>query len=294
MTPRDVALAALVMALWGFNFVAAKIAVAVFPPVFLMTMRFLLVALFLSPFLRRVPPRRQLAGIALLSLLLGTVHFPLMFTGLHGLDAATAAIASQLQVPFSSLLAALFLKDYLGWRRALGMAVAFAGIVVIAGAPRMQGSLLSLGMVIGAGFAFAVSTLLIKRIGSIEAFSLNAWMALCAVPPLAVLTLSVESGQAAGVQAAGLLEWLSLLYIAVGSSVIAHGMWYRLARVYPVNQTAPFLLLVPVFGVLSGVLALGEPVSQSLAIGGALTLAGVAVIMVRRPRSVDERQASTT
>lgn len=293
MSVRDGLLALLVMALWGFNFVAAKVAVQVFPPLFLMMMRFILVALLLSPFLRTAP-RGRLWKIAGLSILLGTIHFPLMFNGIRGIDAATASIASQLQVPFASILAAVFLKDYLGWRRTVGMVVSFAGIIVIAGAPQMQGSLLSLGMVIAAGFAFAVSTFQIKRIGAIDGFVLNAWMALFAVPPLLALSLVTETGQWDGVQRAGWLEWLCLVYIAVGSSVIAHGMWYRIARDYPVNQTAPFLLTIPLFGVLSGVLALGEPVTLNLAIGGLMTLAGVGIIMIRRPRTVDERQASTT
>ncbi|HYD65794.1 DMT family transporter, partial [Azospirillum sp.] len=137
MTPQDVGLALLVMALWGLNFVAAKIGLAEFPPMLLMGMRFTLVAALLLPFVRM--PRGKMRGIFLLSVILGTVHFPLMFNGIKGLDAATASVAAQLQVPFASLLAALFFKDKLGWKRAFGMVVAFAGVLLIAGEPRLAG-----------------------------------------------------------------------------------------------------------------------------------------------------------
>src|SRR3546814_2272947 len=75
-----------------------------------------------------------------------------MFHGLKTVDAGTASIAIQLQVPFASLLAAIVFKDKLGWRRALGMAIAFIGVAVIAGEPRLAGQYLALGFVIIASF----------------------------------------------------------------------------------------------------------------------------------------------
>src|SRR3546814_3213789 len=67
-----------------------------------------------------------------------------MFHGLKTVDAGTASIAIQLQVPFASLLAAIVFKDKLGWRRALGMAIVFIGVAVIAGEPRLAGQYLAL------------------------------------------------------------------------------------------------------------------------------------------------------
>lgn len=294
MSLIDSLTAVLVMALWGFNFVAIKAALLDFPPILLLALRFLMVAGLLLPFVR--VPRDKLKGILLLSVVLGSMHFPLMFNGVRAVDAATGAILSQLQVPFSSLLAALVYQDYLGWRRALGMTIAFVGVMVIAsGAAGAGGAgLTGVVLIIAACLAFSLSNIQIKRLGAVDGFALNAWMGLFAVPQLLVLSLLLEEGHVDAVVGASWLSWVSLVYIAVASTIVAYGLWFRLARVYPVNQTMPYMLLVPTFGVLSGVVVLGEPVTVNLIVGGVMTIAGVGVIMIRRPRTVDEKAASTT
>lgn len=284
MSPLDLGVAMLVVALWGINFGVAKIALLEFPPLFLMGMRFIIVAACLLPFVR--VPRGKLLGVLVLSTILGTVHFPMMFNGIKGIDAATASVVAQLQVPFASLLAAVVFKDRLGWKRAIGMLVAFAGVMLIAGEPRLGDSLGALGLVVAASFAFAAANVQIKRLGNIDGFALNAWMGLFAAPQLLILSALFERGQWDAVRNATWAGWGSLLYIAVLATIVAYGLWYRLMRRYDVNQAVPFMLLIPLFGVLSGVVLLGEPVTWTLLIGGLMTVAGVGIIVLRRPRAV--------
>ncbi|HEY7690600.1 MAG TPA: EamA family transporter, partial [Dongiaceae bacterium] len=133
---------------WGVNFAVAKAGVTAMPPIAFVSLRFAAVAIVLLPFLRWPPPRW--IDLLLLSVVLGVVHFSLMFSGLVGLDISTASIAIQLQVPFAALLAAYFFGDKLGWRRLTGMAIAFAGVVLIAGEPRLVGNLVPLLLVVAA------------------------------------------------------------------------------------------------------------------------------------------------
>lgn len=292
MSLRDSLLALLVMATWGLNFVVAKWGLAEFPPLFIMALRFILVAALLVPF-TRIPIGKMLP-IGMLSVTLGTVHFPLMFSGLNGIDAATASIAAQAQVPFSSLLAAVLFKDKLGWRRAAGMAAAFAGVVVIAGEPRLAGSLGPLFMILGASVAFAVASMQMKMIVGVDGFALNGWMALFAAPQLLILSFLTESGQMEAMANATAWGWGAIVYMAIGVTIGAYGMWYPLLRRYEVNQTMPYLLTVPVFGVGAGVLLMGDPLTMRLVIGGLLTVGGVAVIVKRRPSTVAEKVANPT
>jgi O-acetylserine/cysteine efflux transporter len=193
MNPRDIALAAIVAILWGLNFIAAKLSVAEIPPMTAMILRFVIVGGLLVPF---VPiPWGRLRQIAVLSFILGTVHFSLIFYGIRGTDAATASIIAQLQVPFSSLLAALFFKDKLGWRRASGMVVAFIGVFVVVGEPRFQGAYSAFVFLVGASLAFALANIQIKRIGAIDGFVLNGWMALLAIPQLMIVSAIFEHDQ---------------------------------------------------------------------------------------------------
>src|SRR5262245_50307460 len=160
---------------WGINFAVVKVGLAFLPPIAFVALRFLIVGLILLPWLRL--PRRRLADLLLLSLVLGVVHFSLMFSGMKSLDVSTAAIAIQLQVPFAAILAAIFFKDRLGWRRLTGMAIAFAGVVLIAGEPRLQGNLRPLLLVVTAACVWAGANILIKRIGDeVDVLSLNGWV----------------------------------------------------------------------------------------------------------------------
>ena len=284
-------LALIVMVIWGFNFAVAKFGLREFSPMFLMCLRFVGVAVVLLPFVR--VPWGQMKEIFILSVLVGSLHFPLMFTGLTGVDAATASIAIQLQVPFSPILAAILYRDKLGWKRGLGMAISFGGVIVIAGEPRALDNTFYLGLVIAAALVFSIVNIQIRRIGNINGFTLNGWMALMAAPQLLVATLIMETGQWEQLRSATWLGWSSIAYMAVMVTIVSYLMWYPLVRKYPVNQTMPWTLLAPVFGVLSGIIVLGEPMTPAMVIGGALTLVGVAVIVIRKAPKQNQNQSVT-
>ncbi len=283
---RPLHLAALVFVtlVWGMNFAAAKIGLAQLPPLLMMSLRWALVGLMVAPF---VPmPRGRWRETFLVSFTLGFAHFSLMFSGLRDLDAATAAIAIQLQVPFAALLAAVIFKDTLGWRRALGMAVAFAGVAIIAGEPKLDGHYAALAMVIAAACIWSVANMQIKLMGEINGMVFNGWIGIFAAPQLALGSWLLEEGQLAALSAADWRAYVSILYQAVVVVIVGYGLWFYLLRKYEVNQVMPFILLVPPFGVLSGILLLGETISLTFILGGLLTVVGVGIIILRWPRLV--------
>lgn len=287
MRPVHYLMALGVMAIWGTNFAVSKVALTEFQPITAMVLRFALVAALLLPFVKF--PHGKMRHIFWYSIVMGGLHFPLIFTGMQGAEASAASIAIQLQVPFASILAAIFFKDALGWRRGVGMLVAFSGIAVIAGDPRPDTSLFHLGLVVMAAFAFAFSNIQLKWMGEIDPFTLNAYMALFTVPQLLVLSLLLEGDQMAQILHADMTGWACILYMALLATITAYALWTPLIKRFDVNQTVPFLLFVPVFGVGSGVLWLGEPLTWRLILGGMLVVAGVAVILIRRPRIVVAR-----
>jgi O-acetylserine/cysteine efflux transporter len=288
----DALLALLVIMVWGFNFVAGKWGLAQVPPVLLMCLRFTLVALLLLPFVRA--PRGKLGAIALLSVTLGTVHFSLMFAGMARLDAGIASIVVQTQVPIAAIFSAVWYRDYLGWRRGLGMLIAFAGVVVLAGEPRNGPDFIPLLLIIGAAAFWALANIQIKELGAIDGFALNAYLALFCAPQLLITSLILEDGQWTALANADIRVPVSLLFMAVVVTIFSYRLWYRLLHRYAVNQVMPFMLLVPPFAVLAGVLFLDEPVGWRVIIGGLLTVGGVGVIVLRRPRLVAPQAAAET
>ncbi len=267
---------------WGFNFPVAKTGLMHLPPLLFMALRFAVVAIILVPFVKLPRGRwRQVIGIAFT---LGLVHFSLMFNGLRDLDAATAAIAIQLQVPFASLLAAVFFKDKLGWRRALGMAIAFIGVALIAGEPRLNGQYLALFLVIGAACTWSIANVQIKFLTGVDGFALNAWMAVFATPMLLIASLVLEDNHVVIMSEISWTAIFAVLYQSIMVVVFGYGCWYWLLRRYSFNQAMPFTLLVPVIGVFSAVWFLGEALTPYLIAGGGLTVVGVAIIVLRRPK----------
>jgi O-acetylserine/cysteine efflux transporter len=284
MRPLHVAIFVAIMAIWGLNFVVAKIGMEQLPPLLMIALRWALVAVMLAPFVKR--PQGRWREVILVSFTLGFIHFALMFTGLREVDASTAAIAIQLQVPFAALLSAIIFKDPFGWRRSLGMAISFIGVALIAGEPRLDGHYVALAMVIAAACIWSVANIQIKLMGDIDGLSLIAWISIFAAPQMALGSYLLEDGQGAAIAAADWRAWASVGYQAVFVVGIGYGAWYWLLKRYAVNQVIPFMLLMPIFGVSSGVAFLGEPVTLALVGGAVLTILGVGIIMVRRPKLV--------
>ncbi len=281
MNLRHIAMALCVMLIWGVNFAVAKVTVGEMPPLMVNAIRFGLVAIILVPCVKM--PRDKLVDILILATIMAPFHFGLMFIGLTGSDAAAAAIAMQLSVPFAALMASFYFNDRLGRQRAIGMVVAFAGVVVLAGEPKMDGELLMLGLIVMSAAMWGVGNIQIKRIGDINPFALSAWMALFAAPELLVLSLLLEHDQWHAITTANWTAWGGILYMAVLVAIVSYAMWYHLLRNYQVNQVVPFSLLGPVFGVAAGIVLLGEAATWQKLVGGAITISGVALISLYRP-----------
>ncbi|MCH7944266.1 MAG: EamA family transporter [Proteobacteria bacterium] len=279
MKPRDILLALSVPLIWGLGFTFAKAALGQIPPILLMAMRFSLTALVLVWFVR--PPRGMMARIALIALVSATIQYSLTFTGLVDLDASIAIIVVQLEVPFALLLSTLFLKDHIGWRRAIGMALALGGVVLIAGEPRLRGDLAPLFLVAGGALTWSIGQVMVKTVRGVGGFALIAWVAVFAAPQLFLASYLFEDGQIEALAAADWLVWGVIIYLGLIMTAVGYGIWYRLLGLYRVNQVMPFLMLLPVTTMISGGLLLGETITMMTALGAAIVLAGVGFITIR-------------
>ncbi|MBK8510238.1 MAG: DMT family transporter [Candidatus Competibacter sp.] len=285
MKPGDLLLALLANTAWAFNFIAGKAGVGHFEPFLFTSLRFGVLLLVLLPFLRWIPGR--MGGVLGIALVQGVIHFSLIFAGLNASgDIASVAIASQLYVPFSTVLAVILLGERLGRRRLLGLASAFGGVLVIGLDPVVFNHLDALLLIAGGALAMAVATVQMRRLRDVGVFALQGWIALCATPALALLSALFEDGQWAALQTATPWDWATPIYSALGASLVGHGIVYHLLGRYPVSVTTPLLLLSPVLAVAFGVLLWGDVLTWKLVLGGVMTLAGILVITVPLPRRV--------
>lgn len=280
MRPVHILTACLVAGIWGFGFTLAKASLADFPPMFLMALRFSLTAAVLIWFVR--PPAGYMWRVFVISLIGAGLQYSFTFTGLKGIDASAAIIIIQLEAPFAALVAAILLRDMIGWRRAAGMALAFCGVVILAGEPSVQGAWVSALLVLTGALLFAIGQVMTKGLGgAVGGFQLTAWVSLFAVPQLAVASALFEDNHWHHIQNADTVVWITILYLGLVMTALAYSLWYRLINLYSINLVMPFTLLLPFSTVISAVLLLDETLNSGIVLGGLVTITGVAIIVIR-------------
>jgi len=292
MRTIHIALAVAVAATWGFNFVAIKVGLKDFPPILFCVLRFMLAAtplLFLG--FRQGPPVpwRFIIGIGMF---LGAIQFSLLFIGMNiGMPAGLSSLVLQSQALFTALFAAVILGDRPSAKQMLGMAVAFSGIALIATEMPFGNSLLGLILLLGAAASWGVSNILMKQAKAPDLFRLMLWVSLVPPIPLLLLSLALEgperiAGVFTNVTPLGLG---ALIYIAGAATLFGFAAWGFLLRHYPASLVAPFSLLVPVFGLSSSALLLGESLSPLKIAGAVLVFSGLAVAVLKLPQPATAR-----
>ena len=116
--------------------------------------------------------------------------------------------------------------------------------------------------------------------------TLNGWIAILAAPQLLVASWLIEGPQWQNIPDATWISWAALLFQAIVIAIFTYWIWYNMMRRYPVNQVMPFTLLLPMIGVAAGALMRDETVTWQMIVGGLATVAGVGIIVIRRPAVV--------
>jgi O-acetylserine/cysteine efflux transporter len=280
LRPVDIAMGITVPLVWGLGVVFAKAAIEHFPPILLMALRFALTALVLVWFVK--PPWRLMRQLFAIAFVSAAIQYSLTFNGLRGVDASTAVLVIQLEVPFLALLGTVVLGERPGLRGWLGIAIAFTGVAFIAGEPRLGEAWGSLALLAGGAFSWAVGQVMVRQLGQIDGLTMIAWVAVFAAPQLFALSLALEDDHLAFLRSAGWVVWGTVVYLGLVMTALGYALWYSLVIRHPVSRVGPFLLLMPVFSVIGGIALLGERLTLQVAIGGAVVITGVAIILVRR------------
>ncbi len=273
----DMALGLGVALVWGLGLVFAKATIAHFPPILLMAFRFSVTAIALVWFIK--PSGGQLRMLFLISFISATLQYSLTFTGLAGLDASATALIIQLEIPFLVLIGAIFLGESPGWRRWIGITIAFFGVYQITGEPRIGNALWSVALVIGGGLTWATGQAMVRQLKNISGLTVAAWISILAVPQLFIMSAIFETGQFQAIQSAGWVVWSTVAYLGLIMTALGYYMWYTLIRRTPVSEAAPYLLALPLFSMVGGWFFLGEIATTQTLLGGGIIISGIALIV---------------
>jgi O-acetylserine/cysteine efflux transporter len=283
LAPRDLILTLILVTLLGFSFIPIKIGLRELPPFALAGLRFFFAAVPLVLVIK--PPRMPWREIAAYGLAIGVFQFGVLFLGMKlGMPAGLSSLVIQVQVFFTIGLAIAFLGDRLQRHNVVGAGIAAAGIAVLAAQKLIEGAhstLIGFALVLVAAFSWAVGNIISKRAASMhraDMFSLVVWSSLFPPLPLALLSYFFEGGSAVwrAVISSGMLTWACVLFLAWGATLFGFALWARLLNRYPTGLITPFALLIPVSGMASGAIFLGESLAPLQAVGVALVFAGLA------------------
>lgn len=276
MALRDIGLALLVAAIWGLNFVFIKWGVEQVPPLFLTALRYLCAALPAVFFIKR--PQVRLGTMAIYGLAIGFAQFGLLFSAIKlGMPAGLASLLMQLQAFFTVVLALFFLGEKLTRFQTIGGIVAMVGVAVIATERVELTALVPLLMIILAAFFWGVANIASKKAGQIDMLSFVVWSSLVPILPLLCLSLVVEGPAQIGAALANFSgrSVFVVLFNGYAATILGFGLWSYLLKRYPASLIAPFSLLVPVAGIASSMLLLGEHITFIEIAGSVLIFVGL-------------------
>jgi len=276
MKPRDIALALAAPILWGVGFTFAKPALQQFPPMLMMVMIYVATSAML---LGRKRPRTPLWPMLVIGACGGALQSILIFSGLSHLPASTAVLVVQSQVPFALLCAWFIGKERLSAARLIGIAIAVAGVALIAGAPETVSDYPSLLLVVLGALAWAASQALVRVYGRDDGPTTTGMIGLVSAPLALAGSLLSEQGQWEALRTATPSGWGSLAVLFLLGYVLAYSAWYRVLGRYRVDQVTPFILLMPIAGVITSALALGEELTARVLVGGAVILIGLWIVV---------------
>jgi O-acetylserine/cysteine efflux transporter len=285
---RHVLLALLVVAIWGFNFVIIKLSVEALPPILAAALRFLAAAIPAVFFIR--PPKASFWLVVLYGLAFGFALYGFLNLALAwGMSAGLSSLVLQTQAFFTMGLAFALLGERPSRYQVGGALVAFAGIGVIALERMAATALVPLVMVLLAALSWGAANVLTKKAGRVNAVSFTVWGALVAPIPLLGLSLLIE-GPPTVWAALGTFGWDDaglIAFLAYPATLLGGAIWAWLLGRHPASVVAPFTLLVPITGLLSGYIVLGEVITPVEVIGALLVIAGLIVTVLRRvPRAI--------
>ncbi|MGF0337601.1 EamA family transporter [Ectopseudomonas toyotomiensis] len=278
MTPKDLLLALLVIVVWGLNFVVIKVGLHGMPPMLMGALRFMLAAFPAILFVRR--PQVPLRWMLAYGMTISVGQFAFLFYAMYvGMPAGLASLVLQSQGFFTLFFAALFLGERLRGSNLFGLLVAASGLVLIGLQGGQAMTLAGFALTIAAASMWALGNVVTRKLGKVNLVGLVVWGSL--IPPLPFLALSLwlEGPEliSQSLRTFSLDSLLVLAYLAFGATILGYGLWSRLLSRYPASQVAPFSLLVPVVGISSSALLLGERLGSLQMVGAALVMAGLLI-----------------
>lgn len=286
----DILVAVAMNVMWGLNLIAVKMGVDLIEPLTAAWLRQVMVMLICLPALRIIEGKMR--ELVLLGALAGGAFYIIVNISMAvSTNVSALAIAGQLGAPFSLILAIIFLGERVHKYRIAGMALAFAGVVMIVFDPNAVNEHLGLALTAVASFIWACCSLIQRRLIGVPVLTIYAWVGLVGTLVLLPIALIAEPQAMASIQDLPLSSLGWVLFSALGSTVIGQGAMSLLLQRPPVSAVVPLTLPTPVISVIAAAYWFGTPLTPIMIAGGGVVLAGVAIVTLRTAQAEEAKHS---
>ncbi len=257
--------------IWQFRAVSAAIA----------GIALLLVALAVKQ--RWRVPRRQWPVLAAAALFNMTLWQVLVGYGLLYIGAGHAAIIVYTLPIWTSILSVVFLREAMSWRIIVALIFGLAGVLVLLSSDfeKIGSNPIGAAFVLGAAISWAIGTIIVKRVQwTTDLYALVGWQLLIGMIPVAVIAVATEPFSL--LEASPQAMWAGL-YVVFGGLIAGYALWFKIIEILPVTTASIGALMIPVIGVASGALILGEPITWIEGLSLLLVLSAISLVLFRKP-----------
>ncbi len=265
-----------VVTIWGVNFSVVKIGLVDYPPILFSALRFLLVAvpaIFFIPF-----PKTSIWNVVAVGVFLGVFKFSLLFLAMKSdISAGLASLVLQVQVFFTIGLSIIIFRERISRAQTVGICIAALGFMVFFGYAGENVTTTGLVMVMLAAMFWAICNIIMKKMQGVNLLHFFVWISIIPPVPLFMLSYIFETRDPLSfILGATPISWVAALYVSYMSTLLAFALWGYLLRSYSAATVTPFALLIPIAGMVTSWMLLGETISAYETIGAICVLSGLA------------------
>lgn len=280
---RDFAVVIVMNVLWGLNIIAVKMAVTEIAPMTAGFLRQAIVFLVCATWLRAIPGRT--ATLVLLGTLSGGVFYLIINLSLAvSTNIGALAIAGQLGVPFSLLLAIVVFRERIHWPRMLGIGLSILGVILLVFDPAAAREGVGLALTALASLIWAITSLIQRRLVGVPVLTIYAWVGLMGSVVMAIVAGIAEPAAMRAIPDLPLHTIAWVAFSAIGSTVIGQGSMSWLLQRHSVSIVTPMTLAAPIISVFAAAYYFGNPLTLLMLAGGGLAMIGVAIVTIRTAR----------
>ncbi len=279
MKTSAVFLSLLTVAIWGFNPAVAKLGMTELPPFAILSLRYLLTALFFLPFAKVC--RSELKLLFLIAFFANVVNNGLCYIAFQYLQPAAATLLTQTEAPITVLMACLWGGEKITRFQFVGICIAFGGIVVVLGLPEI--SIFGAFLILLSRVFWGVCQLMFKNTRELKASAFIAYTALFALPFTALISLFCEPGALLQIGQSWGSGFVAVTAFQVFALSFANVLWQKLIAANGVNRISPFVMTEIFFSALAGYLLFGNVITLRMGIGMLLILTGISLASRKVP-----------